>query len=289
MKGKDEKEGVKRQWIVIISFIILCSTILVIDAQVTQVIELTEKARNFFIESTKGNIIGQQTGNKFGQNLVVGTSFEDIQSQGGTLIFLQSAELITISSSDAADTLLGINATSVKLFGLDSNFIEITEIVNLSGTTNVNTTQEFIRINRMAVNEVGNYSAANAGTITGTSALSNTVQIEIPTGEGTSKTTHFTVPAGQNLIITSFRVTMDTGKTIDIVFKIRENANDIIAPMSPIKTIRDIKGVDTPVSGVSLGNLKFDEKTDIWAIAASSVGSAAVEVNYDFVQYAIGQ
>ena len=66
-------------------------------------------------------------------------------------------------------------------------------------------------------------------------------------------------------------------------------ANDITAPMSPIKTIRDIKAVDVPVSGVSLGNLKFDEKTDIWAIAASSVGTAAVEVNYDFLQYGIGQ
>ncbi|KKL44380.1 hypothetical protein LCGC14_2366230, partial [marine sediment metagenome] len=105
---------------------------------------------------------------------------------------------------------------------------------------------------------------------------------------GTSKTTHFTVPAGQNLIITAFRITMDTGKTIDVSFKLRENADDTIAPMSPIKTIRDIVGVDAPVAGVSLGNLKFDEKTDIWAIAAASVGTAAVEINYDFVQYAIG-
>ena len=288
MRELGEKGGVKRQWFVILSFVFFCFSILVVEAQVTQVIELTEKVRSFFIEATKGNIIGQETGNKFGQNLVVGTSFEDIQSQGGTLIFLQSAELITISSSDAADTLLGINATSVKLFGLDNNFIEITEIINLSGTTNVNTTQEFIRVNKMVVDEVGNYTASNAGTITGTSALSNTVQIEIPLGEGTSKTTHFTVPAGQNLIITAFRITMDTGKTIDVSFKLRENADDTIAPMSPIKTIRDIVGVDAPVAGVSLGNLKFDEKTDIWAIAAASVGTAAVEINYDFVQYAIG-
>ena len=270
--------------------IFLVVTLPIVNSQVvqTQVIELTQKARNFFIEATKGNIIGQETGNKFGQNLVVGTTFEDIQSQGGILIFLQSAELITISSSDAADTLIGINATSVKVFGLDENFTAITEIVNLSGTTNVNTTNEYIRINKMEVNQVGNYSASNAGTITGTSALSNNVQIEIPIGEGTSKTTHFTVPAGQNLIITSFRVTMDTGKTIDVSFKLRENADDIITPMNPIRTIRDIRGIDTPVSGVSLGNLKFDEKTDIWAIAKTSVGTSEIEVNYDFVQYAIG-
>jgi len=271
-------------------FLILGFIITGVYAQVVgvTVIELTEKARDFFIESTKGNIIGQETGNKFGQNLVVGTTEEDIQSQGGTLIFLQSAELITLVSDNAADTLLGANATSVEIFGLDSNFVEISEIVNLSGTTNVNTTQEFIRINRMIVNEVGNYSSSNIGTIIGTSALSGTVQIEIPAGEGQSKTTHFTVPAGQNLIVTSFRVTMDTGKEIDITFKFRENADDIIRPMSPIKTIRDFKGLATPISEEIKGNLKFGEKTDLWVVGVTSTGTSQIEVNYDFVQYTIG-
>ena len=255
----------------------------------TQVIELTEKVRDFFIEATKGNIIGQTTSNKFGQNLVVGTSVEDIQSQGGKLTFLQAAELISISSNNAGDTLAGANATSVNIEGLDENFTEISEIVNLAGTTSINTTQEYIRVNRMDVNEVGAYSNTNIGTITGIAALSLTTQIEIPAEEGQSKTTHYTVPAGQNLIITTFRVTMDTGKTIDIKAKFRENADDIIPPVSPIKTIRDLKGLSTPTSGVSLGNFKFNEKTDIWVTGVTSVGTSQIEINYDFVQYAIGQ
>ena len=254
----------------------------------TQVLNLAERARDFFIEATKGNIVGQETGNQFGQNLVVGTSEEDIQSQGGTLIFLEGAEFISISSDNAADTLLGTNATSVLIQGLDSNFVAIEEIVNLSGTTDVNTTNQYIRVNKMIVNEVGNYSFTNAGTITGTAAVSGTVQIEIPIAAGQSKTTHFTVPAGLNLIITTFRVTMDTGKTIDIIAKIRENADDITRPMSPVKTIRDLKGLATPTSGIILGNFKFNEKTDIWVVGVTSVGTSSIEVNYDFVQYAIG-
>ncbi len=291
MGESGENKKSKGQFILIICFIFLGTSFFVgaqIIARDVQVLDLAEKARNFFIETTKGNIVGQVTGNKFGQNLAVGTSEEDIQSQGGTLVFLESAEFISIISSDTTnDILLGANATSVLIQGLDENFIAISEIVNLSATS-TNTTNQYIRVNKMLVNQVGNYSASNTGTITGTSATSSTVQIEIPAGEGQSKTTHFTVPAGQNLIITAFRVTMDTGKEIDIIFKIRENADDIIPPMSPVKTIRDLKGLDSPTSGVSLGNLKFDEKTDLWVVGVTSTGTSQIEVNYDFVQYAIG-
>jgi hypothetical protein len=269
-------------------FGIICSILVSAQVVQTQVIELTEKVRDYFIETTKGNIIGQESDNKFGQNLAVGTSEEDIQSQGGTLIFLQSAELISISSDNAGDTLGGANATSVILYGLNENFTEISEIVNLSGATSVNTTQEFIRVNRMSVNEVGTYGFSNIGTITGVSAVSLTTQIEIPPGEGQSKTTHYTVPAGNNIILTALRITMDTGKEVDVAFKIRENADDITPPVKPIRTIRDFKGLSTPVSDLIKGNLKLDEKTDVWAVGITSIGTSRIEINFDFVKYAIG-
>ena len=277
--------------LIFISFIFLVITLsYLVTSQVvqTQVIELTEKVRDFFVEATKGNIVGQTAKNKFGVNLNVGTTEEDIQSQGGTLVFLQSAELIGIISSDTTnDILLGENATSVFIEGLDENFTEISELVNLSAIT-TNTVQEYIRVNRMFVNQVGNYTSSNAGTITGTAAVSGTVQIEIPVGSGQSKTTHFTVPAGQNLIITAFRVTMDTGKEIDIAAKFRSDADDVVPPVSPVRTIRDLKGLSSPTSGISLGNLKFEEKTDIWVTGVTSIGTSQIEVNFDFVQYAIG-
>ncbi|KKM66092.1 hypothetical protein LCGC14_1484610 [marine sediment metagenome] len=292
MIQKEQKKKPKGQFLLVISFVLIYFFIFIVPAQVVgetfQVINLAEKARNYFIESTKGNIIGQETGNNFGQNLAVGTSEEDIQSQGGTLVFLESAEFISIVSSDTTnDILTGANATSVLVEGLDENFTAISEIVNLAATS-TNTTNQYIRVNKMSVNQVGNYSSSNAGTITGTSATTTTIQIEIPVGAGRSKTTHFTVPAGQNLIITTFRVTMDTGKEIDIAAKIRENADDITPPMSPVITIRDLKGLDTPTSGISLGNFKFNEKTDIWITGVTSTGTSQIEVNYDFVLYAIG-
>ncbi len=270
-------------------FLVLVITPVVYPQIVGQVIDLGERARDFFVEATKGNIRGQATVNIFGQNLVVGTSTEDVQSQGGTLTFLQSAELITFASSDGADTLAGANARSIEVVGLDENFIEISEIVNLSGVTEVNTTNEFIRINRIEVDQVGTYTVSNAGTITGTAALSGTVQIEISIGGGQSKTTHFTVPAGENAIITTIQITMDTGKAINAQLMIRENADDVTVPVSPTKTLRDWRGLDTPFQTIDKANLLLEERTDVWFEAITTAGAGSeVEVNYDMVQYAVG-
>ena len=254
----------------------------------TQVIELTEKVRDFFIEATKGNIIGQETGNLFAQNDAVGTVEEDIQSQGGILVFLQSAETIDITSADTVnDVAGGSNANSVRIIGLNENFTEIEEVLLLNAAGNT-TTQEFIRINKLIVNSVGTYSVSNAGIITGTSSISATVQIEIPAGEGISKSSHYTVPAGQRFIGTRIFVSVTTGKEVSVSLKIRENADDVITPFSPIITPRVVKGISVPINAEQKSGIVLAEKSDIWATGVTSIGTSEVEINLDFIQYAIG-
>ncbi len=278
----------KKIWIFI--FFLFLSVPIILNAQIidTQVIDLAEKARNFFIEVTKGNIQGQITDTKFGENLGVSTVEQDIQSQGGVLTFLQSAQFISIISSDTVnDISSGSNARSVKIFGLDENFTKIEEVVNLSATA-TNTTKEYIRVYRLTVEDVGVYGNTNAGTITGTASLAETTQIEIVVGESQSETTHYTVPVGHELIMTSFRITMDTGKVIDVFIKAREDADDVTVPFKPIKIVRTFRGIATPLERINFGNNKFGEKTDIWITTLVSTGSAEVEANYDFLEYAIG-
>ncbi len=288
-ESKTKKKIIAKHPLILIFLFLLVSSPFAFSQVVqTQVIDLSEKARNFFIEATKGNIQGQETFNKFGENLGVSTVEQDIQSQGGVLTFLQIAELITISSNNAADTIAGTNARSVEIFGLDENFTEISEIVNLAGITNVNTTKEYIRVNRFNVKSVGGYGNTNLGIITAAASLNQTTQIEIPASEGQSQTTHYTVPAGKEIIITALRVTMDTGKSIDIFLKIRENADDTVVPVSPTFIIRNSRGLDVPIGRQSLGDLKFTEKTDVWVTTLVSTGSAQVEANYDYLEYAIG-
>lgn len=275
--------------IAVLSFVILFLAVVQSQVAQTQVIDLAEKARDFFIEANKGNIIGQETLNKFGHNPVVGATMEDIQSEGGTLVFLQSPELITFVSNNVADTNGGAGANSLEVFGSDENFTEITEIINLSGTTPVNTTKEYLRVWRLKVNSVGVYGGTNIGGITGTAAISGTTQITIIATQGQSHTTHYTVPAGKEIIISTISFSIETGKTALVEFVVRENADDTTAPMSPTKLLKSWHGVQAPYTQNNKANYKFSEKTDIWFRSTSTAGpSIEVDLNYDIIQYAVG-
>ncbi len=281
----------RKNLFVTILFMVLGFSIIV-TAQVigdTQVIDLSEKARDFFIEATKGNVIGQETLSKFGHNLAVGTSLEDIQGEGGTLTFLTSANIITIVSDSASDTIAGAGARSVEVLGLDSNFDEISEIVNLSGATAVNTTLSFLRVYRMKVNSVGGYGGVNVGVITGTAFVNNSVQISILVGEGQSQTTHYTVPRGKEVIVTKFSISIETGRTTKVQFVVRENADDVVTPFSPTKVVKMWHGVAAPLVQENKGDFKFTEMTDIWMRGLTTTGATSeIEASYDIVQYAIG-
>ncbi len=275
-----------------IFFIFIVLTLTFVNSQVvqTQVIELTEKVRDFFVEATKGNIVGQQTGNQFGENLDVGVVQEDVQSQGGILVFLQAAETMDVISTDTVNDISGgANAHSVLIKGLDENFTEIEEVVLLAAVANT-TVNEYIRVQTAEVQNVGTYGAENAGAISITASTAATLQLEIPIGESKSSSTHYTVPAGFDLIINSFSATMDTGKAIDVLLHSRADADIVAGEMSPETIFRTFRGLATPVGRRSFGNLKFSEKTDLWFSAAVTSGGAGanVEVNYDFIQYAIG-
>lgn len=281
-----KEDIIKNKSTIIFIFLIMVSLAVVVIAESDNVVNLANGFEDFFVELVKGNVVGQESINKFGQNDIVGTVEEDVQTQGGILTFLTSAELMSIISSDPVnDNSTGSNARSVLIEGLDENFTEISEVVNLSSSA-VNTTQEYIRVFRFKVNEVGTYGVTNAGTITATAA-SGSVQIEIEEDTGQSETSHFTVPAGKKAILKRMSITMDTGKVVSIKVLIRENADNVIAPFSPIKKIKHFVGLDTPLLLTESDGLLLEEKTDVWFTAQTTTGTAAVSINYDMVLYEI--
>ena len=278
--------GSKKLYLILVGLLVVSTMSILVSAGNFEynLNEIIENAKDFFIEVAKGNIPGQDSDNKFGENLDVGTLEEDIQSQGGTLEFLTTAEKISIISSDTTNDIDGgDNANKVIIFGLDSNWNKISEEVTLEATE-VNTTKEYLRVYRMYVSEVGTYGATNLGTISGMASISGTKQIEIPAESGQSQTTHYSVPAGYSLIITGVHITVDTGKTIDFFGKFRTNANETSNNMGAVRIIKTYKGLDSPLE-VNFIGLKIPEKSDIWTTAISSVGSAKVSVDYDFLEY----
>jgi len=142
---------------------------------------------------------------KFGFNPAVGTDEETIWSQGGLYSYLESASILKISSSNTNDTSAGTGARTVQLRGLDANYDEVTETVTLNGQTAVNTTNQFIRINRMQVLTVGsrgvNAGVIYAGTGTVTAGVPANKYATISIGDNQTLMALWTVPRNHTAYI----------------------------------------------------------------------------------------
>jgi len=118
----------------------------------------------FELQVARGQIAYHESIYKFGNNPEVADSVETVWPQGGLYSYLTSASVLKVSSSSTDDTSAGTGARTVELFGLDGDYNEISEVVTLNGQTAVNTTQSYLRINRMVVRSAGS-GGANAGII----------------------------------------------------------------------------------------------------------------------------
>ena len=137
--------------------------------------------------------------NKWGYNADVDSAApETIWTEGGRVSLLSSAQQMNIASTSTADDgdPAGTGANTLRIWGVDGSFNEITEDVTLDGTTNVLTTQSFRGINRMSITSAGT-GMQNAGTITAKDATSATTQAAIPATEGSTQHAFFFTAAGK--------------------------------------------------------------------------------------------
>ncbi len=144
---------------------------------------------------------GQNEVFKFGYQNDVSNSEIEIWDVAAAYIFPTVAKVMTVSSDDPADDAAGTGARTVTIFGLDANYLEISEQVTLVSTTAVSTVNSFIRVNRMQVNSAGS-GGENVGTIyTGASTVTAGVPAEkyaaISPNENQTLMAIFTIPAGR--------------------------------------------------------------------------------------------
>lgn len=134
----------------------------------------------------------------FGFNRTIDVNYETVWNNGGGIYaFPASALTMTCVSSSASDTM------PILIQGLDINYEPITEIVTLNGTTGVNTTIGFYRINNVTIlsgNNVGNISVTNGGT----------TYAYIEATFGTTQGTIYTTPADHSLYIFTAHFTSGT-------------------------------------------------------------------------------
>jgi len=169
----------------------------------------------FQVAVAAGKIPGWRWYRKFGMNDSVGTSgIEDCWPPGTVRVLPSSAYVASLSSDDVNDNGVtpSTGALTVTVEGLDSAYVEVSEVVTLNGLTAVATTQTFLRLNRMSVTTAGT-SEKNEGNISAT--LNGVLQAYIEGLEGQTHQTMYTVPAGHTWIVTDYHINVGrmTGAT----------------------------------------------------------------------------
>ena len=131
---------------------------------------------------------------KFGRNDDVdsGTAPEDIWDFGGLYPFPAAAAATTIVSDNAADAAAGTGVQTARVFGLDTNFLEVQEDVTLNGVASVALANQYLRVHRVFGLTFGT-GGTNAGNIDVQHGA--TVLARIIPGRGQTLMAIFTTPA----------------------------------------------------------------------------------------------
>jgi len=173
-----------------------------IDATMSQDYDsVSVRPTEYVYEVALGRRQGATTWNKWGYNADIDTAAaETIWTVGGTLTRMTAADTFNVVSTSANDTSAGTGAQSIIIYGIDENYLAITEVVTLNGTTPVVTTNQWIGVNRAAIYLAGS-GGENAGDINITVTTSGVAQAQIPTSAGSSQHAFFFVQAGHQALM----------------------------------------------------------------------------------------
>jgi hypothetical protein len=239
----------------------------------------------FYLQVARNQISFHKNNFKFGFNPDIDDSLETVWAQGGLYSYLASASVLKVSSSSTADTSAGTGARTVELSGLDTNYDEISETVTLNGQTAVNTTNEFLRINRMVVRSAGsggqNAGVIYAGTGTVTTGVPANKYATIAIGDNQTVMALWTVPRGYTAYLLQTDITVATTQnnkycTVHLVAR----------PNGEVFQIKDkFVKAESSVHQAYTIPLKFEEKTDIEvrAIGDSAGADIAISAGLDFI------
>ena len=145
-----------------------------------------------------GNVLKYSSVNKFGRSLDVDSGDDtDIWDLATQAIWIPptQARIHAIVSTSANDTLLGVGARTIKIYGLTTwSTKEVSETIELNGATPVNTANSYVIIHRMKVTASG-ATAINSGILTATAATDGTITAQIVANEGQTQMAIYGIPS----------------------------------------------------------------------------------------------
>jgi hypothetical protein len=174
----------------------------------------------FELQVARNQITWHTPVNIFGYSTAVGSSalgplWEGLTLSGGAYTYPSSASVLTLVSSSTSDT----SALSIRIDGLDANYAPISETIALNGTTNVTTTNAFLRINLMSTT-----NGLNVGNIT--AKIAGTTYAQINAGIGQTQMSIYTVPAGYTFYLSYVQADANIGFTSSNYMKFAEYNKD---------------------------------------------------------------
>ena len=181
----------------------------------------------------QGTVTGAASLYRFGFNADVDTNEETVWSEGGNIPYPAAAGEVYISSSDTNDVAsTGTGVRTIKVQGLDANYLQIEEDISLNGQTQVITTKEYLRILKAYALTTGS-NGASAGTIyVGTTGATAGVPPTVYASFGDSNQTQmavYTVPASKTLYIDEIAFTAAIASATNsatVKLKTREHATN---------------------------------------------------------------
>jgi hypothetical protein len=249
----------------------------------------------FLIEVVKGNVPGHTVRHRFGKG-IVGTTMVPIASslKYPTPIAATTLEVV---SDDADDTVAGAGARTVTVMGLDSNWEEITQTVNMAGLTPVPLPIDMIRVYDWWVETSGVYATSGTGSHQGVITIQTSPGavlwfngVVTPYPKGQSEISGFTVPVGFRAYVFIHGIVADSTKSVDVMFIKRIDAGDVTTPFSPMRAVKDFTGVSDHSVGFDSGAPvnAFSAKTDLIFMGVVSSGTASISVDYEILLIADG-
>jgi len=226
----------------------------------------------FELQLARGQIPGHSFVHKFGANFDIDSSSEPetVWTFGGLYPWsaLSSAQILYCASTSGSDT------DALEIYGLDADFNEQIETVQLDGTNPVTTTQEFSRVYRMIYRDSG----PNAGVVTARDVSGEgTVVADIQTGFAQTLMALFTVPAGHTAYLLCGDLSVQKNKDAQVLFFQRPfGSNFRIAHMAEV--YENTYRYDFPIP------IPLPEKTDLEVrVDNVETNNTRVTANFDLI------
>jgi hypothetical protein len=248
-----------------------------------------------WLDVSRGLVNGLGTVKKFGRNPSVGTSFVPI-SLGGVYQVPQAAGATTLrikAGGNANDTAAGSGAQEVTLEGLDENFNSLIETVATAGASASSaTTGTFTRLFRIYVSKSGTYASAIAGSHSGDIIVENSAGTADwgtidSTGfpKGQSEIGAYSIPTGKTGHIKLRNLSVDSGKTVDLVFFSRGSIDQTAAPYDAMRARSVVNGVSggsiETFGGTDIPFGPYVGPTDIGFMGRVASGTAQISVEFE--------